>query len=170
VSPVSKITDADALIVPTGTRLEMRNGVPGQIGNAGGQSIADAAKSFAPVGLGKVIVTPPGTLAAKKIYHVAVYEGGKPIKLDVLKRFVAQSLIAARKDGAETVYIPLGAYPGLTVESASKAIAETAQKQSKGYREIVLCVIEGRDEREAAGAVRSVLGAPTPATPASVAA
>ncbi|MBC8140562.1 MAG: macro domain-containing protein [Armatimonadetes bacterium] len=165
VSPVSKITDADALIVPTGTRLEMRHGVPGQIHNAGGDAIADAAKSFAPVGLGKIIVTPPGTLAAKKLYHVAVYEGGKPIKLDVLKRFVAQALIAARKDGAETVVIPLGAYPGLTVESASKALAETAQKQSKGIREIVLCVLEGRDEREATLAVRSVLGAPTPVAP-----
>ena len=160
VSPASKMPATDALIVPTGTRLEMRNGIPGQIKNAGGASIENAAKPLAPVGLGKVIVTPPGSLAVQKIYHAAVYEGGKAIKTDVLKRFVGQAIMAARKDGAESVTVPLGAYPGLTVEGATRAIAETVQKQSKGLREIVLCVLEGRDEREASTAVRKVLGDP----------
>lgn len=159
VCPVSKLPESDALLVPTGTRLEMKNGVPAQVKNAGGATIADAAKTFAPVGLGKIIVTPPGTLAVQKIYHAAVYEGGKPIKMDVLRRFIGQAFVAARKDGAQSVCIPLGAYPGLTVEASSRAIAETAQKQ-KGLREIVLCVIEARDEREAAIAVRKVLGEP----------
>ncbi len=161
VCPASKLPDAHALVLPTGTRLEMRFGIPAQVKNAGGETIAAAASKAAPVGLGKVIATDSGTLSVGKIYHVAVYESGKPIKLDVLKRFVGQALLTARKEGAESVCVPLGAYPGLTVESASTALAETVLKQHKPFAEVVLCIFEARDERDAALAVRKVFGETT---------
>lgn len=157
--PASKMPDAHALILPTGTRLEMRFGIPSQVKNAGGETISVAASKIAPVGIGKVVATEAGTLAVGKIYHVAVYENNKPIKVDVLKRFVGQALLTARKEGAESVCIPLGAYPGMSIESSTAAIAETVLKQHKLFAEIVLCVFEARDERDATVAVRKVLGA-----------
>ncbi|MBC8138050.1 MAG: macro domain-containing protein [Fibrella sp.] len=160
--PASKLPDAHALILPTGTRLEMRFGIPSQVKNAGGDTIPAAANKIAPVGLGKVVATEAGTLAVGKIYHVAVYESNKPIKVDVLKRFIGQALLAARKDGAESVCIPLGTYPGLSIESSTTALAETVLKHHKPFAEIVFCIFEARDERDATGAVRKVLGESSP--------
>ena len=158
ICPASKLPDAHALILPTGTRLEMQNGIPAQVKNAGGEAIATAAGKFAPVGLGKVITTEAGTLAVENIYHVAVYEAGKPVKVDILKRFVTQALLNARKDGTESICIPLGAYPGLSVESSTIALAEVILKQHKAFAEIVLCIFEARDDREVAGAIRKIFG------------
>lgn len=156
--PASKLPDAHALILPTGTRLEMRFGIPAQVKNAGGDAISAAAAKLAPVGLGKVVATEAGTLAVGKIYHVAVYEPNKPVKADVLKRFVGQALLVARKDGAESVCIPLGTYPGMSLESSTAAISETVLKQYKPFAEIVLCIFEARDERDATTAARKVFG------------
>ncbi len=165
----AKMPDADALILPTGVRLEMRHGIPAQVRNAGGEAIETAARKFAPVGIGKIIITMAGTLAVGKIYHVAVYEAGKAIKADVMRRFMGEALIAARKERAESVCIPLGAYPGMTTAGATTAICEAMLKQHKAFGEIVLCIFEARDDREIAAAARKVFGEESKTTGANIA-
>lgn len=159
ICPVSKLPDADALILPTSTTLAMRYGIPSLVKNAGGDEILNELKPYKQVGLGKVVTTGSGKLAVGKIYHVACWEPSKATKVDVLKRFVGQALVQARKDNAESVCIPLGVYSGLGVESGASAIAEVVLKQHKAFAEIVLAVTETRDAREATAGVAKVLQA-----------
>lgn len=159
--PASKLPDADALLLPTGTGMRMRSGVAALVRNAGGESIeTEAVRQIGRgIGVGKVIRTGAGTLAVGRVYHAAVYDPGKPLKADVLKRYVAQACAVARREGAESLAVPLGEYQGLGVAPSTAAIGEAVLKSRKAFAEIVFAVLEGRDAREAGAVIARLVAA-----------
>jgi len=162
ICPASKLPDAQVMILPTSTSMRMPGGITGLIKIASGESVEQEAMKTAPVGIGKIIETGPGKLTVGNIYHVAVAEPGKAMRVDVLKRFVGQAALMARKANVESLCIPIGPYPGLTTVAAAEAIAEAIMKQRKAFAEIVFVALDPRDGKDMVTTVAKVIRAAEP--------
>jgi len=151
-----RIPDADALLLPTSTSMRMLGGVPGLVGIASGGASEREARKNAPVGLGKVVATGGGRLAVARIFHVAVYDVGRGVDENALRRGIESAGQQARKSGAESVVVPVGAYRPLPVARVAAVCAEAVLKQRRAFAEIVFVVLEPRD---AGVVVEAVTGA-----------
>ncbi|MBC8103823.1 MAG: macro domain-containing protein [Cytophagales bacterium] len=153
----ARMPDADALLLPGNTLLRMVGGVSGAVGIAAGGEVEKEAIAAGPVGIGKVTVTGGGRLAVGRIYHVAVHEPLKPVVSSSLKRGMESAILQARKDGAESVAVPLGALRGLAAQTAMETMAEAVLKQRKAFGEIVFVVFDARSGNLAAEVVRRAI-------------
>ncbi len=159
-----RIPDADALLLPTSTAMRMLGGVPGAIGIASGGAAEREARQSAPVGMGKVIATSGGRLAVARIFHVAVYDAGRGVDENALRKGVESAAQQARKSGAESVVLPVGAYRPLSAARVAAVVAEGVLKQRRAFAEIVFVALEPRDADAIVQAVTSAVEAAQAAT------
>jgi O-acetyl-ADP-ribose deacetylase (regulator of RNase III) len=155
--PPSSIPDADALLLPGNTRLRMVGGLIGLIGFAAGAEADKEMAKSGPVGIGKVVEGGPGRLPVGRIYQVAVQEPLKDVTAPVLKRSMESAVLAARKGGAESVAVPLGALRGLPATRTMEIMAEAVLKQRKAFGEIVFVTLDARSAALADDVVRKLV-------------
>ncbi len=162
-APASRI-QADALLLPAMTTLRMLGGVPAAIRAAGGAGIEKEALASAPAGIGKVVSTTGGRLGVDRVFHVAVHEPLRPVEEVTLRRGLESAAQQARKAGAESVALPLGALRGLPAAKVAAAAAEAMLKQRRAFSEITFVVLEARSAPPIREAIERVVTAaiPTP--------
>jgi O-acetyl-ADP-ribose deacetylase (regulator of RNase III) len=148
-----RLPDADALLLPTITSLQMLDGPAATIALAAGVEVQREARKQGPVGMGKIISTGPGLLPVGRILHVAVADPMRPVDDARLRKGMEQAAQQARKSHSESLAVPVGAMRGLTVEQASEATVAGVLKQRKAFAEIVFLAFSAREGKALAGAV-----------------
>lgn len=142
-TPANRI-EADALLLPTVTTFRPLGGLSGAVGVAAGSAPEKEAQAVAPAKVGKVVATTGGKLRVTRIFHVAVHEPLRPVEAAPLRRGLENAAQQARKAGAETIAVPVGALRGLPVAQGATITAEAVLKQRRAFSEIVFVVLELR--------------------------
>lgn len=132
----TRIPTADALIVPTSTRLVAYPGPSGAVVSAGGRSLESSLAKLAPAPLDKVVPTLPGNLPVASILHAAVHEPNKSVDSKRLQRGYGSAVVQARKSGAHSIVVAVGTLRGLTAEE-SVAAAFSCARHATSFEKIV---------------------------------
>jgi O-acetyl-ADP-ribose deacetylase (regulator of RNase III) len=145
----------DALVNPANSLGIMENGVARTIKVEGGDSIEDEAKAAAPVAVGAAVVTGAGQLWCKAIIHApTMEEPGMKIGVENVRRATRAALLAAGRNGYETIAFPgMGTGTGqVPYDEAARAMVDElrAHRQPKPATvylvdiddEILLCLEE----------------------------
>jgi O-acetyl-ADP-ribose deacetylase (regulator of RNase III) len=160
-----RLPDADALLIPTLTSLQMLDGPAATIALATGPDVPREARKQGPVGMGKIIATKPGLLPVGRILHAAVADPMRPVDEARLRKGMESAAQQARKAHAESLAVPVAAMRGLTVERAAAETVGGVLKQRKAFAEIVFLAFSARDGRIVADAVaKEVAALEEPAT------
>lgn len=127
---VIKISDlleeeVEAIVNPANSLMLMGGGVAGIIKRKGGEEIENEARKFAPVKIGKAIVTKAGKLKCKFVIHSPTME--RPSSLtnyDNVYKATKATLIISKEKGIKTLAFPaMGTgVGGLSFDEASKAM------------------------------------------------
>ncbi len=117
----SRIPACDVLIVPTSTRLVAFPGPSGAVVSAAGRALETKLGTLSPAGLDKVVTTDGGRIAARQIFHAAVFEPQKSVDPKRLQRGYGAAVIQARKAGARELVIAVGSYRGAPPEESVAA-------------------------------------------------
>jgi len=113
----------DALVNPANSLGIMENGVARTIKVEGGDSIEDEAKAAAPVAVGAAVVTGAGQLWCKAIIHApTMEEPGMKIGVENVRRATRAALLAAGRNGYETI-----AFPGMGTGTGQVPYDEAAR-------------------------------------------
>jgi hypothetical protein len=153
VCPPSRLPDADALLLPTNTTLQMSENIAGLVGTATGPAVAQEIRGSGPVGPLKVVPSGGGNLEVGHIYHVAVNDYLRPVNQAQLRRGIEHAALQARKANAESVIVPIAPMRGLNIPQVTEALAGGVLKQRKAFAEIVVAVLSPRLTREVAAEV-----------------
>ena len=142
-----RLTDLDALIVPTSTQLRSLFGPSGPLLAAGGKTLVKEIGLAAPANLDKVIFTGAGTLGVGKLIHLVLHEpsdtrldGGK------LKKGLQAALLAARKDHQKIVGLAYAPLRGIAERESAAMYVQAAKKYEDDFEKIVLVLLDGRGE------------------------
>jgi O-acetyl-ADP-ribose deacetylase (regulator of RNase III) len=138
-----RIPAADALLVATSTELRTPGGPAAQLAQVGGKDYDTLLSKGAPVGVGKIVITPGDRLPAPKVYHAAVYEARKNMNAENLRRGMQAAAHQAHKNGAKTLTVACGKMPGLSLTESATAIVTGVLKHAQDFEKIVFCAIEG---------------------------
>ncbi len=95
--------EVDAIVAPAVGSLWMSTGVGGAIKRAGGDAIEFAAIRQAPVELGRAIMTPAGTLAARAVIHAVSLDRDRRTSAETLEAAVRSAMARAREMGATSI-------------------------------------------------------------------
>jgi O-acetyl-ADP-ribose deacetylase (regulator of RNase III) len=98
--------EVDAIVTPAIGSLWMSTGVAGAIKRAGGDAIEFAAIRQGPVELGRAIVTPAGTLAARAVIHTVSLDRDRRTTAKTLEAAVRSAMARAREIGATSIAFP----------------------------------------------------------------
>jgi O-acetyl-ADP-ribose deacetylase (regulator of RNase III) len=139
-----RIPEADALLLPANTALRLTEGVGPLIGSAAGPALAAELAALGPVGMGKIVATGAGKLAAGRIFHAAVSDPGRPVDAARLRKGMEAAAQQARKARAESLAVPVGVLRGLAFPQAAEAIVGGVLRQRKAFAEIVIIAFEPR--------------------------
>ena len=113
----------DALVNPANSLGIMENGVARTIKVEGGDSIEGEAKAAAPVAVGAAVVTGAGQLWCKAIIHApTMEEPGMKIGVENVRRATRAALLAAGRNGYETI-----AFPGMGTGTGQVPYDEAAR-------------------------------------------
>jgi O-acetyl-ADP-ribose deacetylase (regulator of RNase III) len=106
IGDISQLT-VDAIVNPANSLGIMNSGVAGAIRAAGGDEIEEEAKAMAPVAVGAAIITGPGHLFCKAVIHAPTSEEpGQKIGVESVRRATRAALLAAVRNGYDTVAFP----------------------------------------------------------------
>jgi len=106
IGDISQLT-VDAIVNPANSLGIMNNGVAGAIRAAGGQVIEDEARAMAPVAVGAAIITGAGHLFCKAVIHApTAEEPGQKIGVESVRRATRAALLAASRNGYDTIAFP----------------------------------------------------------------
>ena len=113
----------DALVNPANSLGIMENGVARTIKVEGGDAIEDEAKAAAPVAVGAAVVTGSGQLWCKAVIHApTMEEPGMKIGVENVRRATRAALLAAGRNGYETI-----AFPGMGTGTGQVPYDEAAR-------------------------------------------
>jgi O-acetyl-ADP-ribose deacetylase len=113
----------DAVVNPANSLGIMENGVARTIKVEGGEVIEGEAKSVAPVAVGAAVVTGAGQLWCKVIIHApTMEEPGMKIGVENVRRATRAALLAAGRNGYETI-----AFPGMGTGTGQVPYDEAAR-------------------------------------------
>ncbi len=118
----------DAIVNPANSWMIMGGGVAGAIRRAGGQVIESEARKYAPVPVGRAVVTSAGRLPCKYVIHAPTMERpAMRTTIDKVKAAVRAALRAADEVRARSVAFPgMGTgVGGLNPREAALAMVET---------------------------------------------
>jgi O-acetyl-ADP-ribose deacetylase (regulator of RNase III) len=105
----------------------MAGGVAAALKSRGGQQIEDEARLSAPVAVGAAVVTTAGALFAKRVIHApTMEEPGMKIGVENVRRATRAALIAAGRNGFDTIAMPgMGTgVGGVPVDEAARAMVD----------------------------------------------
>jgi O-acetyl-ADP-ribose deacetylase len=105
----------------------MAGGVAEALKSRGGQQIEDEARAAAPVAVGAAVVTTGGELFARHVIHApTMEEPGTKIGVENVRRATRAALIAAARNGFETIAMPgMGTgVGGVPVDEAARAMVD----------------------------------------------
>jgi serine/threonine protein kinase len=111
------ITDqqVDAIVSSDDAQLSMEGSIPQAILRVGGSSIGTEARKYAPVRLGRVVVTSAGSLSARFVFHGIALNSSKqeltPSR-DLIAEIIASCMYNADTLGVTTIALPLLAIGG----------------------------------------------------------
>ena len=107
VGDITQLT-VDAIVSPSNSLGIMQGGVAGQIREAGGQEIEDEIRQSAPIAVGAAVVTGAGQLFCKNVIHVpTMEEPGQKVGVENVRRATRAALLAAARNGHETIAFPV---------------------------------------------------------------
>ncbi|HEX6837704.1 MAG TPA: macro domain-containing protein [Polyangia bacterium] len=113
----------DALVNPANSLGIMENGVARTIKVEGGDSIEEETKAAAPVAVGAAVVTGAGQLWCKAVIHApTMEEPGMKIGVENVRRATRAALLAAGRNGYETI-----AFPGMGTGTGQVPYDEAAR-------------------------------------------
>ena len=127
--------DVEAIVNPANSFMSMGGGLALIIKRKGGDEIEREAKRFAPVPVGKAIITKAGKLKAKYVIHAPTMHRPMRIPPENVYQATKAAMKCAIDHGIESLAIPaLGTGVGaVTKEEAAKqiiqALKEIAEKQ-----------------------------------------
>ena len=126
----------DAVVNPANSQGSMVNGVASALLERGGAQIEQEVRSSAPIAVGAAVVTTAGSLFAKHVIHApTMEEPGMKIGVENVRRATRAALIAAARNGFETIAFPgMGTgVGGVPVDEAARAMVDElrAHKQPK---------------------------------------
>lgn len=123
--------NGDAIVNPANTLMIMGGGVAGAIKRKGGQEIEDEAKRYAPIPIGKAIITKAGKLKCKYIIHAPTveYPGSSSSFENVIKATKASIEIAIQNNLKSLAFPLMGAgVGGLSIEKSLEAMIKVFEE------------------------------------------
>ncbi len=138
--------EVEAIINPANSLMIMGGGVAGAIKRKGGEDIEKEAMRYAPVPVGKAVLTNAGKLKAKYVIHSPTME--RPAMLTTKEKVyeaTRAALILAREKGIKSLAIPaMGAgVGGLSYRESAEAMLRAIKELFSGIERIRIVV---RDE------------------------
>ena len=113
----------DAIVNPANSLGIMENGVARTIKVEGGESIEGETRAAAPVAVGAAVVTGAGQLWCKAVIHApTMEEPGMKIGVENVRRATRAALLAAGRNGYETI-----AFPGMGTGTGQVPYDEAAR-------------------------------------------
>src|SRR6187551_2304027 len=113
----------DAVVNPANSMGIMGGGVAAALSRKGGPSIQKEAMSLAPIAVGAAVVTNAGKLFAKSVIHApTMEEPGMKIGVENVRRATRAALLAAGRNGYETI-----AFPGMGTGTGQVPYDEAAR-------------------------------------------
>ncbi|MBI5149680.1 MAG: NUDIX domain-containing protein [Candidatus Omnitrophica bacterium] len=141
-------SDADAIVIPTGTRLEMDTGLAALVKKEGGAAIEEEALSKGPVKPGAAVVTSAGRLKARHIIHAVVRTPEGETPEDVLRSAVADALRRAKELKLRSLVFPALGCEQATIPEAGAArvlaqeLLKCARDEQTALRAVTVCVYD----------------------------
>jgi len=145
--------NADAIVNAANSLMYMGGGVAGAIKRAGGQIIEDEARKYAPVEVGKAVITTAGKLPAKHVIHApTMAEPAMRIPPENIRKAMNAILDVLKKEKIHSVAIPaLGTgVGGVDRKTAADIMVSELLKRItdlKNLREVILIDIN-KDQAE----------------------
>jgi O-acetyl-ADP-ribose deacetylase (regulator of RNase III) len=97
----------DAVVNPANSLGIMGGGVAAALSRRGGPTIQREAMSLAPIAVGAAVITNAGTLWAKHVIHApTMEEPGVKVEVENVRRATRAALIAAARQGFDTIALP----------------------------------------------------------------
>jgi O-acetyl-ADP-ribose deacetylase (regulator of RNase III) len=135
-----------AIVNPANSKLIMGGGLAKIIKEKGGQEIEKEAKNFAPLPVGKAIITSARKLPADFIIHAPTMErGGQRISEKNVELAIKAVLESAEENGFEEIAVPgLGTgVGGVPPEKAAEIMIKTIKNfPTKKIKKIILVAFE----------------------------
>ncbi|MCD6301789.1 MAG: macro domain-containing protein [Staphylothermus sp.] len=134
--------EADAIVNPANSWMLMGGGVAGVLKRKGGSEIEREARKYAPVEIGKAIVTSAGRLRAKYVIHSPTME--KPA-MKISSENAYKATKAALFKGID-LNVSKIAFPGMGTGIGGLSPKEAAKAMLRAIREVLDSVSECFDE------------------------
>jgi len=125
--------EVDAIVNPANSLMLMGGGVAGVLKRRGGSEIEREARKYAPVEIGKAVVTPAGRLKAKYIIHSPTME--KPA-MRISSENAYKATRAALIKGIDLTISKI-AFPGMGTGVGGLSPSEAAKAMLRAIREIL---------------------------------
>jgi len=106
---ITRLEGIDAIVNPANSQMIMGGGVAGAIKRAGGKEIEDEARRYAPVPVGRAIVTSAGKLKVRYVIHAPTME--YPAMRTTVEKVSAA--VAAALSKCDELGIKSVAFPGM---------------------------------------------------------
>ncbi len=120
---------ADALVIPTNSHLTMGSGLAGDVRREGGEEIRLDAQRYAPVPIGKAVITKGGRLSSSYIIHVPIMERpGQKVTEQNIKLAMRAALACAEWNKLKEIAIPGLASGGVSYVMAADSMAEAIKQ------------------------------------------
>ena len=132
----------DAIVHPANSFMTMGGGLAAAIRVKGGEIIRSEAQKFAPVPIGKAIVTTAGKLSAKKVIHApTMVQGSSPTTTANAKKALLAILNCAEKNNLKSIAVSgLGTGVGrVPRDECAKMMVQTIRAfKAKSLKKVVL--------------------------------
>jgi len=153
----------DAIVNPANSLMIMGGGVAAAIKRKGGEEIEREARQYAPVEVGKAIVTRAGKLPAKYVIHAPTME--RPA-MRIESSNVAKAVLAALRKAGELSLTSI-AFPGMGTGAGGvpyseaarvmvKTIVEFVKEHKTALKRILLVAIDNELYREFCKAIEKI--------------
>ncbi|MCS7106787.1 MAG: macro domain-containing protein [Acidilobaceae archaeon] len=137
--------EVDAIVNPANSLMIMGGGVAGAIKRVEGEEIEKEAMRYAPVPIGRAVVTRTRRLKAKLVIHAPTVERpGGSSSTDAVRAATLAALAAAREEGVRSLALPLlgAGVGGLSADVSAETMLK-ALRESPWLPERVVIVVRG---------------------------
>jgi len=142
--------DVEAIVNPANSFMSMGGGLALIIKRKGGDEIEREAKRFAPVPVGKAIITKAGKLKAKYVIHAPTMHRPMRIPPENVYQATKAAMKCAIDHGIESLAIPaLGTGVGaVTKEEAAKQIIQALKEIAEKQKPQIIVYLIAYDEEQ----------------------
>ncbi len=132
----------DAIVHPANSFMTMGGGLARVIRERGGEEIRQEAQKYAPVPIGKAVLTSAGKLAARFVIHAPTMEqGSQPTTIENVRAATLAVLQCAEENNLQSIALPgLGTGVGRVPKdlAAETMVRTIVEHKSKSLKKIVL--------------------------------